>query len=712
VSPIAQYPVTSAYDREYFSFLSFRIPEEHFQPFKERSVPWGFPCGGGNSLGEITFYRTYSRTIYEQWGDFDVYRGWQRIDSKTYEALEGTEIPLRTRKETWPEVVRRVVEGTYSIQRDWCLTNRLPWSDEKALRSALEMFEYIFTFKFLPPGRGLWMMGTPFVHENHNAAALMNCGFVSTEHEIIDPACWLMEASMLGVGVGFDVLGAGRFMIHRTSQGFESYDYVISDSREGWVKSVRLLLEFYLSNEHQEGLPKFDYSEIRPAGAPIHGFGGTAAGPGPLKDLHTYIHHLFDGRIGDFVTRRDIADLMNLIGKCVVAGNVRRSAEICFGDESEEFLDLKDWEVNPERNDIKQGWGWASNNSVVASVGCTSYGPIVDRIIKMGEPGLFWRDLARSHGRLADPPNYKDYRVAGSNPCVEQSLESKELCCLVEDFPTNCETYNEFERVLKFSYMYAKSVTLLPTPWPETNAIILRNRRIGTSLSGLAQFAENRGLPELRQWADQGYEEVQRRDHQYSEWLCVRPSIKTTSIKPSGTVSLLAGVTPGVHWPVADLYIRRMRIGFEDPLVPFLQAAGYHVEPAVNDESTAVVSFPVRGPQIRVESEVTVWEKMNLAAEMQRWWADNQVSVTATFDPKNESDQLGNVIRAFEGQLKAVSFLPLADGIYDQMPYERVTEEQHDRMSMEISPLDWDSLYQTNREEDGDRYCSNDSCTI
>lgn len=705
--------VFTIYDQEYFSFLSFRIPEKHFEPFTRREVPWGFSCGGGNSLGEITFYRTYSRTIYEQWNRRpETVAKWERIGSKEYERIKDTSAITRTRKETWPEVVRRVVEGTYSIQRDWCLHNRLPWSDTKALRSAMEMFEYIFTFKFSPPGRGLWMMGTPFVHENGNAAALMNCGFVSTESEIIDSACWLMEASMLGVGVGFDVSGADKFEIKRNRGGFSSQRHVIPDNREGWVNSIRTLLRFYLSEETPQAIPDFDYSEIRPAGAPIHGFGGTAAGPEPLQALHDEIHWIFDGRKGDLVSRTDLADLMNLIGKCVVAGNVRRSAEICFGDGSDEFLDLKDWDANPIRNDAKLGWGWASNNSVIASVGNTDYEPVAERITKMGEPGLFWRDLARSHGRLVDPQNDRDYRVTGSNPCVEQSLESKELCCLVETFPTNCDSYSEFHRVLKFAYMYAKSVTLLPTPWPETNAIILRNRRIGTSASGLAQFVEERGLPELRRWADQGYQEVQRRDHQYSEWLCVRPSIKTTSIKPSGTVSLLAGVTPGVHWPVADTYIRRMRMGFDDPLVPFLQQAGYHVEPAVNDETTAVVSFPVRGPQVRVESEVTVWEKMNLAAEMQRWWADNQVSVTATFNPKTESDQLGNVIRAFEGQLKAVSFLPIADGIYDQMPYERVSPAEHDRMAAAVGPVDWDALYRTDRSEDGDRYCSSDRCEV
>ena len=240
----------------------------------------------------------------------------------------------------------------------------------------------------------------------------------------------------------------------------------------------------------------------------------------------------------------DIADLGNLIGVCVVSGNVRRSAELLIGRvDDDNFLNLKNAEKFPERNSYdpsSPGWGWMSNNSVETMVG-KDLNNIVDGIARNGEPGVIWMDVSRKYGRLADPVNNKDWRVAGYNPCAEQSLESYECCTLVETYLNRHESLEDFKRTLKFAYLYAKTVTLLPTHWEETNAIMQRNRRIGTSISGVANFADRVGLPALREWMDEGYKTVKSYDLVYSEWLGIRESIKMTTIKPSGTVSILAG---------------------------------------------------------------------------------------------------------------------------------------------------------------------------
>lgn len=667
-------------------YLSFKLDDDFVRKFSRRKVDWGFPMGGGNHLGEWIFFDKYSRL-----------------------KDDGT-------KERWHDVCRRVIEGMFSIQKDHCRDKQTPWNEFKAKKSAEDAFERMFGFKWLPPGRGLWMMGTSFVNERKNSAALQNCAFISTEklsshsaYEATLPFVRLMEMSMLGVGVGFDVLGAGKLTIHEPGEKIETF--VVPDTREGWVESVHLLLESYFFKNRPTW--EFDPSEVRPAGEPIKGFGGTAAGSGPLLRLHDMIRSQFAGRAEDKITETDIADLENQIGVCVQAGNVRRSAEICLGpDDSKEFLNLKNYEENPRRSE----WGWASNNSIIAEVG-GNYDHIAERIADNGEPGLFWLDLCRDYGRLVDPPNKRDYRAMGTNPCSEQTLESHECCTLVETFPIRHDNLKDYLATLKLSYLYGKSVTLLPTHWPETNEVMSRNHRIGTSVTGMAQFAELHGWTEMRNWLNQGYNYIQNKDRQYSEWMGVRESIKTTSVKPSGSVSLLAGVTPGVHWPVNRIYWRRQRVINSSFMIEVAREAGYLVEPAAEDpDTTSVITFPVRGPDVRTEKEVTMWEKASLAIVHQRYWADNQVSATVTFSEEEKKD-IPALLRAHDGQLKSISMLPIQDPDttqYKQLPYEAITEEQYDEAILDVKPLDWKRLYGSGEAEEaeGEKYCANDTCEL
>lgn len=1028
--------------------LSFRLPEEFIDRYASAPVDWGYPDAGGNSIGEITFLRTYSRV---------------KDDGK---------------KERWHEVCRRVIEGTFSILKDHCAERRIPWDDGHAFELASEAYERLFAMKWTPPGRGLWMMGTPYVHARRDSSALQNCGFVSTAdisaEEADKPFTWLMHASMLGVGVGFDTLGAKKALpVHHALRSGETYH--IEDSREGWVESTARVLRAYLSPDGL--LDEFDYRAIRPSGAPIRGFGGTAAGADPLMALHAELGELLESyaNAGRSLDSRLITDIANLIGKCVVAGNVRRSAEIALGEVGDEdFLSLKNY--RDEKNGYRtgaDGWSWVSNNSLFASLGM-DYGPYLERTAADGEPGFFFLDLCREYGRMKDAPNGKDRRAAGTNPCSfagevlvmttegprridslagrpfwalvngeaylspkgawvtgvddiytlrtdegynvnltsnhkvmradgswcpagdlvpgdsiqlhnhrpvpywpgngseaegylaglflgdgsfqgnskapvaviqvwktdpgyegirdaalryaeslphrsdwhgwreyedrdalamsagrwmaayfskghkhigdsietagsafqaaflrglfdadghiegwqedadkglsvrlgqshlgdleaaqrmllrfgikskirtgraeaerlmpdghggqktyvsrqswrliisaddvsyfadrigflhsvkaeklakglvnhrsytkpflatvqsleflrrdsvwdltvstkhafdanglyvsnsEQTLESYEMCTLVETYPTRCADMADWHRTLKFAYLYAKAVTLLPTVFPETNAVMQRNHRIGCSASGLAQFLEQRGWYELRTWLDKGYGVVCDWDRVYSEWLCVRESIKKTSIKPSGTVSLLAGVTPGVHFQVAGTMLRAIRLEKGSELARQLEAAGYRVEPAFgNAETTVVAYFPCQGVAQRTERDASIFEKAELAALAQGEWADNQVSVTVTFDPDTEAHQVGTVLRMYEGRLKSVSFLPMSNDTYPQMPYTSISEEAYEQIasSGQLRPLDWDALYDSGAMAPaiGEAFCTNDHCEV
>ena len=256
-------------------------------------------------------------------------------------------------------------------------------------------------------------MGTPITEEKGLYAALNNCAFVSTKtlkEDYSKPFCFLMDASMLGVGVGFDTKGAGEIIVKGVDIKREAQQFQIPDTREGWVESVRLLLESYF---HSTPEVKFDYSLVRLAGEPIKGFGGLSSGPDPLQEVHEEIRGVLEKNSGEPITITTIVDIMNLIGKCVVAGNVRRTAEIVFGDaDSEEYLDLKNYKVNPHR----EQFGWTSNNSIFAELGM-DYTEAAKRINDNGEPGFAWLDNMRKYSRMKNGGDNKDHRVMGGNPC-------------------------------------------------------------------------------------------------------------------------------------------------------------------------------------------------------------------------------------------------------------------------------------------------------
>jgi len=449
-----------------------------------------------------------------------------------------------------------------------------------------------------------------------------------------------------------------------------------------------------------------DYSLVRPFGTPIKGFGGVASGPDPLDELVQDIKKLLYGRVGNKITSSDIVDIFNLIGKCVVAGNVRRTAEIMFGEIGDtEFIELK----NPEKfKEELYHHRWASNNSVFAEVGM-DYTDLAERTANNGEPGYMWLDNAQKFSRMNGVVDNKDYRAKGGNPCLEQTLEPYELCCLVETYPSNHDTLEDWLETLKYAYMYAKTVTLVPTHNEITNSVMLRNRRIGCSMSGIVQAFTKFGRRTLLNTASEGYDKIQRWDKVYSDWLCIPRSIKTTSVKPSGTVSLLSGVTPGIHYPISEYYIRNIRFQEGSLLLDTLKEAGYTIEKDKYSHQTYVVSFPVHENYFdRSVEDVSMWEQLENAAQVQEFWADNQVSVTITFTPEEAKD-IGKALELYETRLKGVSFLPKKDHGYEQAPYIPITKEEYGLMNENIKKV---KKIKKDMHEVDEKYCDSDFCEV
>jgi len=644
----------------------FKLKQQIIDMLQQRTPAFGF---GG--FGEATYYRTYSR---------------RKEDGS---------------QEHWADTVIRVTNGVMSVRKQHYVNSRLHWDEGYWQAYAADMATAMFEMKWLSPGRGLWAMGTEYVY-TRGGAALNNCGAVDTA-DLSAAADWTMDMLMCGVGVGFNTAWDGANA--RMPDKSRPVPFVIPDSREGWVASVRLLIESYTKGG---AWFKFDYSAIRPAGSPIRGFGGTASGAEPLKTLHRRIESYLDAYCsGETDTTRCTADIFNAIGACVVAGNVRRSAEIALGSaDDEHFLELKDYERYPERAEI----GWMSNNTVVLekTEDFAKLPMIARQIISNGEPGIMNLINVQKYARYGKE---SDDQAWLANPCSEIPLESYELCNLAEVFPSRCEEEADFYKVLEYATFYASTVALLPTHRSETNAIVVRNRRIGVSLSGVADMLDDLGATELTRRLRKGYKIVQTTNRKLASDAGVPPSIRVTTIKPSGTISQLAGVSSGMHFPTFQYALRRMRVGNDSAVCRVLKAAGVPNEPDVYSDNTTVFEFPIDQGKTRKATEVSAWEQFAFLAMLQREWSDNMVSCTVYFDPETEAHQVEHMLAQFAPVIKSVSMLPHSEtGAYKQMPYEGISRNTYDAKLAEMPRIDWGQFSDSDGIES--RFCSNDSCEI
>jgi ribonucleoside-triphosphate reductase len=625
----------------------FELSSEHAESIARLEPRFGF-----NGLGEVVYYRTYSRL-----------------------KDDGT-------SERWTDTVLRVINGVFSIRKNHYLQHDIAWEESHWQAYAYAMARSLFTMEWMPAGRGLWAMGTEFVYER-GSMALNNCGACDTT-DLPRAAEWAMDALMVGVGVGFNTAWTGEAAVPDKS---DPLMFVIPDSREGWAASVRLMIEAYTKEGRWH---TFDYSKIRPYGTPIRGFGGTASGYRPLKELHERIERYLDDYCAGITDKtRCIADVFNAIGVCIVAGNVRRSAQLALGRiDDATFRELKDYEKHPERETI----GWMSNNAVIVKTDddLQRIPSLVDSIMKNGEPGIFNLVNVQKYARFGE---VSPDRANLTNPCGEIPLEGFELCNLAEVFPSLCVDEGRIYTALEYATFYTSTVSLLPTHRSETNDVIARNRRIGVSIGGVAEYIEAVGMETFRALLKEGYKSVKEKNVQLAEAAGVRPSLRVTTIKPSGTISQLAGVTPGIHHPMFRYAIRRIRIGDSTQICTLLKAAGIPHEKDRYSENTTVFEFPIEQKNAKSAEEVSAQEQFELLALLQREWSDNMISCTIHFDPEKEGKKLGELLLRYVPQIKSVSLLPhTPKGVYTQMPYEGITKEEHEKRTAALRDIDFTGL--------------------
>jgi ribonucleoside-triphosphate reductase len=569
---------------------------------------------------------------------------------------------------------------------------------------------YLMNLKGTVAGRFLWQMGTGTV-DKLGLASLQNCAF-TVINEPVRPFTWAMDMLMLGSGVGYNIQKVNVDKLPIVNPSFSAptrldvadADFIVPDSREGWVALLgKTLKAAFLSDK--KSTFSFSTMNIRGKGAPIRGFGGTASGPEDLCWGINKISEVLEKRVGRKLRPVDCLDIMNIIGAVVVAGNVRRSAQIAIGDADDvEYLLAKRWDMGNIPS-----WRAMSNNSVVCNDIKDLHEYFWDGYEGKGEPyGLINLKLSRKMGRLGET-QYPDPDVQGYNPCAEQSLAAYETCCLAEVWLPNVSTYEEFVDICQLLYRINKHSLALPCHLDETADIVHKNMRMGIGVTGVLQASE-----EQKSWLRPAYTQLRYFDNKYSEQHGFPTSVKITTVKPSGTLSLLPGVTPGCHPAYAQYMIRRIRISADHSLVNVCREHGYPVEYQQNfdgseDHSTVVVSFPFAYPEGTVlASEMTAISQLETVKWLQEVWSDNSVSCTVYYRKEELPEIKKYLAKNYKNNHKSLSFLLHSEHGFKQAPYEEITKEAYDELVSKtklITKIDEASF-------DGGDECASGACPV
>jgi len=613
------------------------LQQSFIDSYKSVTPPWGF---GG--LGEIVYLRTYSRFI-EELG----------------------------RNETWLETCARAVNGAVEI------------GAKLSEKDAEKLFDHMYNLRCSLSGRALWQLGTPLV-QKFNGTSLNNCYFTNIEK--IEDFELLFDYLMLGGGVGFSVerskihdLPKVKAGVSITHERTNDADIIVPDSRSGWRRLLHSTLKSYFETGRS-----FSYSTIliRQYGAPLKTFGGTASGPQALIDGIEDISKVLQNREGKKLRSIDVLDIANIIGRIVVSGSSRRSAQIAIGDPDDVlFIRAKNWSTGSV-----PAWRANSNNSIYAD----AYDEILPELWKgydgTGEPyGLVNRKLARMYGRLGE--KRPDPSIEGFNPCAEIGLADGESCNLATIYLPNIASEKQFCEISELLYKVQKQVTRLEYPYQKTTDIVKKNARLGQNISGILQATETQVS-----WLSKGYENLRAFDEKFSKEHNLPESVRLTTVQPSGTLSLLPGVTPGIHPAFARYYIRRVRFGSSDALVDSCRKRGHKVQWDIGidgreDHSRFVVDFPCKSPEGAVlAAEMTAIQQLEWVKRVQTEWADNAVSVTVYYR-KEELGQIQEWLsKNYDKNVKSVSFLLHADHNFPLPPYEEIDQATYEKM---VAKLDF-----------------------
>jgi len=628
------------------------------------------------------------------------------------------------RRETWDETVHRYMKNiVYRVTSSFVETadNFDYGAVERELRDA------ILGLEVMPSMRSMMTAGTAAERDN---TCMYNCSYlVIDDMKAFDEAMFIL---LCGTGVGFSC--ERQYIKHLPEVPETLFDsettIMVKDSKEGWAKAYRLLISMLFAGE----IPKWDVSNVRPAGARLKTFGGRASGPAPLVDLFNFTIDTFKQATGRKLSSYECHSIMCKIGEVVVVGGVRRSAMISLSNLSDDRM-----------RHAKSGEWWKTAPHMALANNSVAYTEKPDAMSFLrewtslaesgsGERGIFNRQAATK--QAAKNGRRDPNREWGTNPCSEIILAGPKLdkngnpiagtggqfCNLSEVVIRATDNKKDLLRKVRLATILG-TIQSTFTKFPYLRKVWARNtaeeRLLGVSLTGIMDNTLTNGkegdlnalLEELKQCAIDTNKE-------WADRLGIEVSAAITCVKPSGTVSQLTNSASGIHARHSPYYIRTVRGDNKDPLTQFMKDQGVPNEPeAFKPDQTTVFSFPVKAPEgCVVTSDMSAIDQLKMWLAYQRSWAEHKPSVTINVK-SSEWMAVGAFVYENFDEMSGVSFLPFAEHTYQQAPYQDCGKSDYEAM-LSIMPesIDWTKLaaYEAEDNTSGSQTmaCSGDSCEI
>ncbi len=598
-------------------------------------------------------------------------------------------LPKEKRRETWEELVTRNKE---MHQKKY----------PKIKDEIEEVYKMVYDKKILPSMRSLQFGGKPIEISPNR---IYNCAYLPIDH--VDAFSETMFLLLGGTGVGFSVQKhhVDALPEIRKPNPKRSRRYLIGDSIEGWADAIKVLVESYFGVK--SSTPIFDYSDIRQKGALLVTSGGKAPGPQPLKDCIHNIKKVLDAKTdGDKLSPIEVHDMVCYIADAVLAGGIRRAALISlFSADDDEMISCKSgswWELNPQR-------GRANNSAVLLRHKVTKefFLDLWKRIelSGAGEPGIYFS-------------NDKDW---GTNPCCEIGLRPYQFCNLCEVNASDIESQEDFEKRVKGAAFIGTlqagytDFHYLRDVWKRTTQ---KDALIGVGMTGIGSGVV------LGYDMKSAAKAVKEENERVANLIEINKAARTTTVKPSGTSSLVLGTSSGIHAWHNDFYIRRIRVGKNEAIYTYLSIN--HPE-LVEDEvfrphDTAVISIPQKSPEGSILRYESPFELLERVKRISKEWikfghrgGQNTHNVSATVSLKEEDWELaGNWMWDNREHYNGLSVLPYNGGTYQQAPFEDCDEEKYDSMMKSLSSVDLTKVIelQDNTDLSGEVACAGGACEI
>lgn len=612
------------------------------------------------------------------------------------------EDPEKGRKETPDEVFTRVLDAFEKYYKNTLVLCQRDLYDRE------KWFDMMSQGIALPAGRMLWSMGSTTI-DKEGYLPMMNCSFVIVD-DPLEPIRYISKMLFLGCGVGFSL---ERKYFKTLQEKFEririraGYDqqfgeilrddaeraaYTVEDSREGWTSFLVSVINAAI----RQAPFLYSLAKIRPKGQFIKGFGGRSGDPEILGSVAEKMYNMVLKSRG--ATLELYYDLICLVAKLVVSGNVRRSALMAIGDpDDKEFLGLKDFS--------KMGHGTSHRSFCNNSVKVDSFeqlGPDFWRTFHGNSEAYGWVNTEKCYIQY---DGYRRHHPVGFNPCGEQPLASYEVCCLGEvNLAKVADNPALFMEAAKMVYLFCKlSYTLGAPTEPKTDKICQDNQRIGVSLTGVAMVHNS---PELWLLLEEVRDMLREFDQEISVMLGVNPSVALTTIKPGGTLPKIAGAPgPGVHRPISRYQIRRVRFPGTSSLLRWLKSMGIPIEPEFDpsgkptEEGTMVASFyldnkePYDGKFSDYQiTRAGLRDMFQRVAKVQEHWSENSVSVTIYFKLEDVESELIPLVKEYFPCLKCFSGLPYYGHNFVQAPEEPISRDQYEHYLKNVFYRSWTNL--------------------